>query len=181
MGESEKNIREVFRQARQMAPTVLILDGIDSLTGSGWSDSKLIDRIVNQLVMEMNSIDEKSPVLVVAVANSVNDLPPALRATGIFGNELRLRLPSVEDRAELFMMYLAKEKVSFSGDYEVPAANSEGLTGRDIAEVCRRVILQKAKKDVERNCVPITKLEISEDDVLKALDRRRFSSPGLPV
>jgi transitional endoplasmic reticulum ATPase len=181
MGESEKNIREIFRQARQMAPTVLVLDGIDSLSGSGWSDSKLIDRIVNQLVMEMNSIDDKKPVLVVAVANSVNDLPPALRATGIFGNELRLKLPSKEDRAELFKMYLVKDKVSFTGDYENLAANSEGLTGRDIAETCRRVILQRAKRDLECNCVPITNLEISEEEVLKALDRRRFSSPGLSV
>jgi transitional endoplasmic reticulum ATPase len=181
MGESEKNIREIFRQARQMAPTVLILDGMDSLSGSGWSDSKLFDRIVNQLVMEMNSIDDKKPVLVVAVANSANDLPPALRATGIFGNELRLRPPSKEDRAELFKMYLVKDKVSFSGDFETLAANSDGLTGRDIAETCRRVILQRAKKDVECDCVPITNLEINEEDVLKALDRRRFSSPGPPV
>ncbi|MBI5250631.1 MAG: AAA family ATPase [Desulfomonile tiedjei] len=176
MGESERNIREVFRQARQMAPTVLILDGIDSIAVSGWSDSKVIDRIVNQLVMEMNTITSDKPILVVGVAARSEALPPALRATGRFGYELRLKPPDASDRAALFGMFLNKDKVRFHGDFNAATDISESLTGGDIEEVCRRVILQAAHCALDSHSAPLCEVEITENDVLKMLDRWKLSA-----
>ncbi len=174
MGESERNIREVFRQARQMAPTVLILDGADAFTSSGSSDSKVMDRVINQMVIEMNSLAGDKPVLVVATANRPEDLAPALRATGRFGNELRLSSPTLGDRAAIFRLHLDRDRIFFEGDYTTLAANSEGFSGRDIEEACRRVILAAAKKLVEGDCGPLTEVRITEEDVLKTLDHKRL-------
>lgn len=176
MGESERNIRELFRQARQMAPTVVILDGVDAMTSSGWSDSKVIDRVVNQLVMEMNTITKDKPILVVAVCNRIEDLPPALRATGRFGTELPLKKPEPEDRIALFRMYLSRERVCFDGDFEVVAANADTLTGGDIEEVCRRVLLHAAKSALEKSADDKCEVSISEDDVIKMLDRWQLAA-----
>ncbi len=173
MGESERNIREVFRQARQMAPTVLILDGIDSLSSSG-SDSKVTERVVNQLVIEMNAPSPRKPVLVVAVSNRIEDLPASLRSRGRFGNELRFKLPSLTDRTELFKMNLNSERIVFNGDYNFLAANSEGVSCAEIAEVSRRVILQSAKRHFECECES-PMIEIHQDELMKALDKLRFS------
>lgn len=180
MGESERNIRELFRQARQMAPTVVILDGVDSMTASGWSDNKVIDRMVHQLVMEMNQIGSDKPVLVVAVAESADLIPPALRATGRFAHELRLKLPQPEERELIFQLYLTRERVAFHGDAKVAAANAEGLTAGDIEEVCRRVILQAARSGMEHKSSAASRVTIAEVEVLKMLDRWRFAS-GMPV
>lgn len=180
MGESERNIRELFRQAREMAPTVVILDGVDAMTSSGWSDSKVIDRVVNQLVMEMNAITSEKPILVTAVANRAEDIPPALRATGRFSSELPLKEPDTADRVLLFKMYLDKSSVCFTGDFERAADNAQGLTGGDIEEVCRRAILQAARNVLEADPEAACEVTISEDDLLKMLDRWKLAA-GLRV
>lgn len=176
MGESERNIRELFRKARQMAPAVVILDGIEAMTSSGWSDNKVMDRVVNQLVQEMNAITGETPILAVAVANRADDLPPALRATGKFATELPIPMPRHEDRKELFEMHLTKERVTCNVDFDKAAAESEGLTGGDIAEVCRRVILQSARCALDdggdKNC----SVTVNQEDVAKMLERWRLTS-----
>ncbi|MFH0825405.1 MAG: AAA family ATPase [Pseudomonadota bacterium] len=176
MGESEKNIRELFRQARQLAPTVVILDGIDAMASSGWSDSKVIDRVVSQLAMEMNNISSSQPILVVATCAKAADLPPALRATGKFGTLLDLPLPDADQRRRLFKLFLDRDKIDFVGSYEHLPVDSEGLTGGDIEEVCRRAVLHVAREVLDRNGADTARIKVTEDDVLKALDKWSLSA-----
>ncbi|MCX5861829.1 MAG: AAA family ATPase [Desulfomonile sp.] len=175
MGESERNVRDVFRQARQMAPTILILDGIDSMASSGWSDSTVMERVVNQLAMEMNAGSGEKPIVVVATANRSADVPTTLKATARFGYELNLRPPVLSDRILLFDMYLRKDGVVFTGDFTSVAQESEGLAGGDIEEVCRRVILQAARRALDTGPDVIGKILVSGDDLLKMLDRFRLT------
>jgi transitional endoplasmic reticulum ATPase len=176
MGESERNVRELFRQAREMAPTAVILDNVDSMTSSGWSDAKVIDRVVNQLVLEMNAISTDKPVMVVATAHRAENMPPALKATGKFGTELSLKLPSVQNRKLIFQMYLNKGNVCFSGDLSRAADNSQGLTAGDIEGVCRRVILQAAKNTLQADPSATCEISILEDDLIKMLDRWKLAA-----
>ena len=176
MGESERNIRELFRQAKELAPTILVLDGVDAMTASGWSDSRVIDRVVNQLVMEMNAITSEKPVLVVAVADRGEDVPPTLRATGRFSSELRLRRPNLEERSLIFDKYLRKESICFNGTFSRAAADSEELTAGDIEEVCRRVILQAARVALEVDSNVRCEVHVSEDGLLKMLDRWKLAA-----
>ncbi len=179
MGESERNIREVFRQARQMAPTVLILDGVDAMTNpgrSGSDGSKVISRVVNQLVMEMDAITTKHPILVVAVSNRVEEIPPALRAGGKLGTELRLRVPDEDDRAALFQLHLNRNGVTFEGDLSGAVRESEGLTGGHIKEVCRRAILTSARCFMETDPAGVCQVTLTETDLLKAMDRLKLGA-----
>jgi transitional endoplasmic reticulum ATPase len=176
MGESERNIRELFEQAKQMAPTVVILDGIDAMTSSGWSDSKVIDRVVNQLALEMNTITTTKPILVVAVCNRAENLPPALRATGRFGSELPLKKPDLEDRIALFRRYFPTENIDIEGDFRTAAENADGLSGADIEEVCRRVVLKAARAAVDRGTTEATRLAVAEEEILKMLDRWKLTA-----
>jgi transitional endoplasmic reticulum ATPase len=176
MGESERNIRELFRRAREMSPAVVLLDGIDAMAASGWSDSKVIDRIVNQLVMEMNAISKEKPILVVAICNRAEDLPPQLTATGRFGTELALALPDSGDREALFGMYLSGASVLFEGDLHRAALEAEGLSCGDIEEICRRVMLHAARVALEKHDPPPDRITIPEADLLKTLDRWKLSA-----
>jgi transitional endoplasmic reticulum ATPase len=176
MGESERNVRELFRQAREMAPTTVILDSVDSMTSSGWSDAKVIDRVVNQLVLEMNAISTDKPVMVVATAHRAEDMPPALKATGKFGTELPLKLPGLQDRKLIFQMYLNRGNVCFKGDFNRAADNSQGLAAGDIEGVCRRVILQAAKSTLQADPAATCEVSILEDDLIKMLDRWKLAA-----
>lgn len=179
MGESERNIRELFRRAREMAPTVVILDGVDAMTSGGWSDSKVIDRVVNQLVTEMNALGREKPVLVVAVTNRATDLPPSLRSTGRFSIELPLRLPDERDREALIRKYLSGDRIRFEGDPASVATQSAGLTGGDIREICRRVVLKSARESLEQGDDTSADVRVSENDVLKLLDRWKLTEAAV--
>jgi transitional endoplasmic reticulum ATPase len=159
-----------------MAPTAVILDNVDSMTSSGWSDAKVIDRVVNQLVMEMNAISTEKPVLVVATVHRAEDMPPALRATGRFGTEVSLKLPTGQDRILIFQMYLNKGNVCFSGDFRHATDNSQGLAAGDIEGVCRRVILQAARNTLQADPAAACEVAILEEDLLTMLDRWKLAA-----
>jgi transitional endoplasmic reticulum ATPase len=176
VGESERNIRELFRRAKEMAPTVLILDGVDAMTCSGWSESKVIDRTVNQLVLEMNALGSRKPVFVVATCGRASDLPPALRATGKFAAELPIKKPDQRDRVELFKFFLNSDRITFGGDIDLAAAAAEGLTGGDIEEVCRRTVIEAARIQLEKSAAVELMITVSTENLLKMLDRWKLTS-----
>ncbi len=175
MGESEKNVREIFKQARQMAPTLVVLDAIDALSASGWSDSKVLERIANQLAKEMSTTIAGKPVVVIATAPSPQQVPPALRATGKFSHELRLKPPTDSDRMEMLKMWLNTPKIRFSGDLEAACRASEGFTGGEIKDICNRALLDAARKVIETNEAAPEVIHVSIDDVLKMMDLWRLT------
>jgi len=177
MGESEKNIRDIFKQARQMAPTILVLDGVDALNSSGWTDSKVLERIANQLAKEMNDTTGEKTVVVVATASRSENVPQILRATGRFSHELRLQLPANSDRLAMFKMWLNAGQLSFLGDYTTLCKESEGLSGGDIHDVCQRALLQTARHVFENPENAPEEIHIASDDVLKVLDRWKLTRP----
>lgn len=174
VGESERNVRELFRQAKEMAPTVLIMDGIEAMTSSPYSDARVTDRIITQLVAEMNALSMDKPVFVVAACARAADLPPALRATGRFGSELALRKPLPSDREELFQKFLNTQGSKCECEARRLAEASDGLTGGDIREVCRRVILRAARKALEERGLHPGVFTVTGDDVEKTLDTWRL-------
>lgn len=176
MGESERNVRELFRQAREMAPSVVLLDGADAMTASSHSGNegtRVIDRVVNQLVMELGALNSSKPVIVVAICNRAEDLPPSLRSTGRFGAELPLKLPRPEDREQILDMFLNFGKVSYEGDLKPIIDKTEGLTGGDIKEICRRAILHGVRHSEGDYSDDI--LSLTVDDVERAMDRWKLT------
>ena len=143
IGEPEKKLREVFKKARMAAPCIVFFDEIDALVpvrgGSG--SSQVSERIVNQFLSEMDGIEELRGVMILAASNRIDLIDPALLRPGRIEVNVLLPLPDPATRQAIFDVHTRAvplhEEVSMSD----LVAKSEGMTGADIAGICRHACL----------------------------------------
>jgi len=152
VGESEKGIREIFKKARQTAPTVIFFDEIDSIASvrsGGSSDSGVTQRVVNQLLTEIDGIEELQDVVVIAATNRVDIIDPALLRPGRFDRHIKVDDPNEEARLEIFKVH--SKKIPLADDVELKylAKNTEGYVGADIEAVCREAVMLTLRDDIE--------------------------------
>ena len=143
VGESERGVREIFKKARQAAPTILFLDEIDALAPTrGWGgDAHVTERVVSQLLTEMDGIEELKGVLVVAATNRPELIDPALRRPGRFDLFLEFPLPDADSRLEILKVHTHNRPVEKELDLSQLAEQTEGLTGADLESICNRATL----------------------------------------
>jgi len=149
VGDSERQIREIFRKARQAAPCIIFFDEIDAMMpvrGAGGTDSGVTDRILSQFLVEMDGIEELKGVLVLAATNRRDRLDPALLRPGRFDEIVDLPLPSEADRKEIFSIHLRGRPVAKTIDTAALAAKAQGLSGARIASACDRAALQAVRR-----------------------------------
>jgi transitional endoplasmic reticulum ATPase len=174
VGDSERQIRDIFRKARQAAPCIMFFDEIDAMMpvrGAGGTDSGVTDRILSQFLVEMDGIEELKGVLVLAATNRRDRLDPALLRPGRFDEIVDLPLPSVADRKEIFSIHLRGRPVSKDVDIATLAAKSQGLSGARIASACDRASLQAVRRmivnmpDHSDHAKQLSGLVIEEEDL----------------
>jgi transitional endoplasmic reticulum ATPase len=139
VGESEKAIREIFRKARQAAPCIVFIDEIDAIAprrGSSIGDSHVTDRVVNQLLTEMDGIEDLKGVVVIAATNRPDMLDPALLRPGRFDRLIYVPLPDTRAREEIFKIHLRGKPLDKDVDLQKLVSLTEGYTGADIAALC---------------------------------------------
>lgn len=154
MGESERALREVFKVARQAAPSILYFDEIDALIsarGKNNFSSLTENRLAGQFLSEMNGIEELRGVVVLATTNRIDLLDPSLLASGRFDIVLELPLPDKDARKEIFKIELRKKNLAPDVDLDELADKTEGLTGADIAKICRKAALNALKSAIKNN------------------------------
>jgi transitional endoplasmic reticulum ATPase len=139
LGESEKAVREIFKQARQTAPTVLFFDELDALAPPR-SDrmSETSDRVVAQLLTELDGIEPLRGVLVLAATNRPDRIDPALRRSGRFDLQIEIAAPSVADLEAIFAVHLSGVPHDAALDLAALAAHAEGMTGADVESIVRQ-------------------------------------------
>ncbi len=179
VGESEKHIREVFRKARQTAPTIIFFDEIDSIASSRGRglDSGVTERMVNQLLTELDGIEELEKVVVIAATNRLDMVDPALLRPGRFDRIIEIGMPDEKARLEIFKVHTRKMPLAKDVKLEELAKETEGFTGADIEAVCREAAMNalreaKAKgKKVEK----VSKKHFIDaiKKVKEALERRK--------
>ena len=154
LGESERALKDIFRVAKQAAPSIIFFDGIEALfperrEGSGSAFASTESRLTGQFLAEMRGIEELNGVTVLAATNRIDLIDKSLLAPGIFDLKLELPLPDIKARAEIFGILLRKKPLA--DDVNIPELSgmTEGLTGGDIALVCRRAAMIALKNDVE--------------------------------
>ncbi|HEW94150.1 MAG TPA: AAA family ATPase [Thermoprotei archaeon] len=138
VGESEKAVREIFRKARMSAPTVVFFDEIDSIAprrGLGYGDSGVTERIVNQLLSEMDGLERTKDVVVIAATNRPDILDPALLRPGRFDKIIFVPPPDEEARYEIFKIHTRKMPLADDVDLKELARLTEYYTGADIEAV----------------------------------------------
>ncbi|MBR1672132.1 MAG: ATP-binding protein, partial [Fretibacterium sp.] len=150
LGESERAIREVFRVARQAAPSILYFDEIESLFPSGDAASATEGRVLGQFLSEMSGIEELQGVTVLATTNRMERLDPSLLAAGRFDLVLELPLPGREAREQIFRIELRGKPTAPGVRPDELAERTEGASGADIALICRRAAMEALKASLAR-------------------------------
>ncbi|BCU70478.1 CDC48 family AAA ATPase [Stygiolobus caldivivus] len=150
VGESEKAIREIFRKARQAAPTVIFFDEIDAIAPMrGLSvDSGVTERIVNQLLAEMDGIEKLENVVVIAATNRPDILDPALLRPGRFDRLIYVPPPDKRARLEILKVHTKNVPMAEDVTLEEIAEKTEGYTGADLSALVREATLRAIREQM---------------------------------
>ena len=157
VGESEKGVREVFRKAKQTAPTVIFFDEIDSIasTRSGNDgDSGVTKRVVNQLLTEMDGLEELEDVAIIAATNRPDIMDPGLMRPGRFDRHIRVDTPSEEGRLAIFEVHTKNMPLADDVNLKKLARNTEGYVGADIEAICREAAMLTLRNNIEASTIP---------------------------
>ena len=140
-GESEKRVEEIFRKARQVSPSIIFLDELDALVpvrGGGAGEPHVTERVVNQLLSEMDGLEELHGVVVIGATNRPDIIDPALLRPGRFDELIMAPVPDVESRRKIFQVHLKKVPLAEDIDLGELIGLTENYTGADIAAVVRK-------------------------------------------
>jgi len=182
VGESERGVREVFRKARTAAPCIIFFDEVDALApmrGIAHGDSMVTERVISQLLTELDGLQELRNVVVVAATNRPDILDPALLRAGRFDKLIKLTWPDVETRRKIFEVHLRNKPMAQDVDVQELAEMTEGFTGADIEQVTNEaglLALQEAlfeqKVNAENDLKP-KEILIARKHMLEAVKKVR--------
>ncbi len=167
VGVGASRVRDLFEQAKKVAPCIVFIDEIDAIgrargKNSGFSGNDERENTLNQLLTEMDGFQTNAGVIVLAATNRVDILDKALMRAGRFDRQIEVGLPDVKERKEIFDVHLKRLKLDSKLDREFLAKQTPGFAGADIANVCNEAALIAARND--KDCV-------TQEDFLAAIDR----------
>ena len=188
VGESEKAVRQIFQKARQAAPCIIFFDELDSISpqrGSRMGDSGVTERIVNQLLTEMDGIILLKNVVVIAATNRPDLLDPALIRPGRFDEIIYVPPPDKDARLAIFKVHMRRMPLAKDVDLGKLVEATESYTGADIEAVCRGAAMFAARENREATEVRIKHF----NEALRAhmyvlidfADGETLRNTGLPV
>ena len=149
VGESEKGVREVFEKARANAPTVIFFDEIDSIAGErgGQStDSGVGERVVSQLLTELDGLEELEDVVVIATTNRPDLIDPALLRPGRLDRHVHVPVPEEEGRRKILAVHTRDKPLADDVDLDELAARTEGYVGADIEALTREASMAASRE-----------------------------------
>jgi transitional endoplasmic reticulum ATPase len=167
VGESEKAVREVFRKARHAAPCVIFFDEIDALLPHRGSDSSVVgDRVIAQFLAEMDGVEELRGVLVMGATNRLDLIDPAVLRPGRFDLLVKLPLPDLAARREIFQVHMRGKPAAKDIDCGELARRTDGVSAADIAGACTRAALAAVRRVITAPAAPLL---ITHDDVIDGI------------
>ena len=163
VGESERGIREVFKKAKQASPCIIFFDEIDAIapTRGASADSHVTERVISQLLTELDGIEELKGVVVLAASNRPDIIDPALLRAGRFDFQLELPIPDEEARLEIFKVHTEGKPLADDVDLESLAKITEGLVGADIEAVSKKASMLAIREFINQEEKDLTKFKIS--------------------
>ena len=166
VGESEKGIRRVFQRARMAAPCIIFFEEIEAIAPRrGYSDtSGVIDRVISQLLVEMDGIARLADVIVIAASNRPDLIDEALLRPGRIDLMLYVPPPNEKERLEILKIHTRRFDLSDDVNLEEIAKRTQYYTGADLALLCREAAMNALRRDINAQFVIM-------DDFLKALER----------
>ncbi|HJR85800.1 MAG TPA: CDC48 family AAA ATPase [Nitrososphaeraceae archaeon] len=153
VGESEKGVREVFRKARQAAPCIVFFDEIDAIAptrGSLGSDSHVTERVISQLLTELDGLEVLSNVIIIAATNRPDIMDAALLRPGRFDRLLYVPPPDKEARIQILKIHTSKKPLAEDVKIDILANQTEGYTGADIAALASAAVMLALREHIEK-------------------------------
>ncbi len=152
VGESEKGVREVFEKARANAPTVIFFDEIDSMAGErgkNSGDSGVGERVVSQLLTELDGLEELEDVVVIATTNRPDLIDSALVRPGRLDRHVHVPVPDEEARRKIFEVHTRSKPLADDVDLDDLARKTEGYVGADIEALCREASMAATREFIK--------------------------------
>lgn len=179
-GESEANVRDVFDKARAAAPCVMFFDELDSIAksrgGSSGDAGGAGDRVLNQILTEMDGMNTKKNVFIIGATNRPDQIDSALLRPGRLDQLIYIPLPDEPSRLSILQATLRKSPVSPDVDLSFLAKNTHGFSGADLTEICQRAAklairesidadIRKAREKREKeDSAPEGEIKMEEDE-----------------
>jgi transitional endoplasmic reticulum ATPase len=159
VGESERGVREVFHKARQAAPCIVFFDEIEALAPhrGGGGDSQVTERVVSQLLTELDGIEELKGVVVLAATNRLDRVDPALLRPGRFDFLVELPMPDLPTRLDILQIHTKDMPLAGDVSLEYLAETTEGMAGADLEGLCHRAALQAIREYLDLRQAPFGK------------------------
>ncbi|KOX73300.1 Transitional endoplasmic reticulum ATPase TER94 [Melipona quadrifasciata] len=185
-GESEANVRDVFDKARAAAPCVLFFDELDSIAksrgGTLGDAGGAADRVINQILTEMDGMGAKKNVFIIGATNRPDIIDPAILRPGRLDQLIYIPLPDEKSREAIFRANLRKSPVAKDVDLSYIAKVTHGFSGADITEICQRAcklairqsIETEIRREKERASNPSASMDMDEDDPVPEITRAHF-------
>jgi len=177
-GESEANVREIFDKARQAAPCVLFFDELDSIAksrgGSSGDGGGASDRVINQVLTEMDGMGAKKNVFIIGATNRPDIIDSAVLRPGRLDQLIYIPLPDEKSRINILKAALRKSPIAKDVDLDFLAKTAHGFSGADLTEICQRAcklaIRESIEKEIRRERErkdngADTEMEVDEDPV----------------
>ena len=158
VGEGAARVRDLFAEARSMAPTVLFIDEIDAVggaRGSMMNDHSERHQTLNQILVELDGFSQRSGVVVMAATNRPDTLDPALVRPGRFDRQVTMELPDLEARREILDIHAKGKPLGRDADLDAVARLTQGMAGADLANVMNEAALLAARGRAESIGMPI--------------------------
>jgi ATP-dependent metalloprotease FtsH len=167
VGVGASRVRDLFRQAKEKAPSIIFIDEIDAIgrargKNAGFSSNDERENTLNQLLTEMDGFGTNSGVIILAATNRADVLDAALMRAGRFDRQIYVDMPDLNERKEIFQVHLKPLKLEPGIDIDFLSKQTPGFSGADIANLCNEAALIAARKE---------KKHVEKQDFLDAVDR----------
>jgi len=171
VGESEKAVRELFRKARQSAPCIIFMDEVDSITPKrgGANDNNVTERVVSQLLTELDGLGKLKNVVVVMATNRPDMIDPAILRPGRTDRYISLGVPNLKGRKAIFKIHTRDMPLGADVNITELAKAAEGLTGADIAAIVKEAGMLAVREFISKSS--------TKDDILKRIENKELKIP----
>ena len=176
-GQSEENLREIFTQAQENAPSIIFIDEIDSIAPKRDEVTGEVERrVVAQLLSLMDGLQARGKVVVIGATNRPNSLDPAIRRPGRFDREIEIGIPDRDGRLEVLQVHARNVPLAKDVDLKELAGITHGYVGADLAALVKEAAMRSLRRalpsiDLEVDEIPVEilrKLEVTRDDFIQA-------------
>jgi transitional endoplasmic reticulum ATPase len=163
-GESEQQIARLFNRARQVAPTIIFIDELDSLVparGGGLGEPQVTERVVNTILSEMDGLEELQNVVVIGATNRPTLIDPALLRPGRFDELIYVGTPDIAGRRRILAIHTRNMPLASDVDLESMAQRTERFTGADLEDLVRRAGLTALRRGLDSGSVTMADFEVA--------------------